>query len=116
MNDDIELPNFKLTVMYKILQNVDFRFGIWNVNNIIWHHRYLWDIKLYHTEGKTVYYVGGTWINAGITNILFCKIFQLASCAEGAILKEASKGLKSLSGKGKWLLVVLICKENGFMD
>lgn len=69
MIDDVQLANFKLTAMLRILKNVDFKSDIQKINNIIWYHRYLWNIKLYHAEGKATYYVGGTWVNAGLTNI-----------------------------------------------
>ena len=75
VNDDTDLPNFKRTTFYKLLKELDFRFLKRGRNSlliereeiVVWRRDYLRKIKKFRQEGRKIYYLDETWVNAGHT-------------------------------------------------
>lgn len=78
---------------------------------IVWRRKYLYDIRKYRAEGRSIYYLDETWLNAGDCvwkdNTVLSK--------HDAFNKGLTTGLPNPSGKGKRLIVLHIGSENGFL-
>lgn len=63
VNDDPALPNFKRTVLYDTIKKLDFvftkrkRYSILTKREALlaWQHNYLYDIRKYRKEGRSIY-------------------------------------------------------------
>jgi len=72
VNEDPILPNYKRTTLYTIIKKLDIVFTkrkrrsvLTERNHLInWHRNYLYDIRKYRSEGKSIYYLDETWLNA----------------------------------------------------
>lgn len=123
VNSDPDLPNFSRTTLYRLLNHIGFTYEKRNRNSclidreeiILWRRRYLRAIRRYRAEGKCIYFMDETWVNAGHTKE---KVWQDAAVtsSKDAFLKGLSTGLKNPSGKGKRLIVVHIGSESGFVN
>nr|CAH7733592.1 unnamed protein product [Callosobruchus chinensis] len=75
VNEDTDLPNFKRTTFYQLLKELDFRFLKRGRNSlllekeeiIVWRRDYLGKIRQFRDQGRKVYYLDETWVNAGHT-------------------------------------------------
>ncbi|CAH1992238.1 unnamed protein product [Acanthoscelides obtectus] len=75
VNDDEDLPNFKRSTFHKLLKELDFRFLKTGRNSlliekeeiVIWRREYLRKIRQFRAEGRKIYYLDETWVNAGHT-------------------------------------------------
>ncbi|KAL4104685.1 hypothetical protein QTP88_019968 [Uroleucon formosanum] len=73
VNDDPALPNYKRTTLYTIIKKLDFVFikrkrcSVLTEREdlLVWRQNYIDDIRKYREEGRTVYYLDETWVNAG---------------------------------------------------
>ncbi|PSN30176.1 hypothetical protein C0J52_24176 [Blattella germanica] len=123
VNDDPDLPDFKRTTMFHLLKNLEFEFKKRNRNSglqkkeeiVLWWRRYLQQIMKYRMEGKPIYYLDETWVNAGHTKQNVWQDTSISS-AKDAFLKGLSTGLKYPSGKGKHLIVEHIGDEKEFVN
>jgi len=81
---------------------------------IVWRRNYLYNIRKYRAEGRCIYYLDETWLNAGDcvdrvwkdNTVLF---------KHDAFNKGLTTGLPNPSGKGKRLIVLHIGSENSFL-
>lgn len=72
VNEDPSLPNFKRTSLYRVIKKLDFVFAkrkrctvlTEKEDLIVWRRKYLHDVREYRKDGRTVYYVDETWLNA----------------------------------------------------
>ncbi|CAH1957897.1 unnamed protein product [Acanthoscelides obtectus] len=95
VNDDEDLPNFKRSTFHKLLKELDFRFLKRGRNSlliekeeiVIWRREYLRKIRQFRAEGRKIYYLDETWVNAGHTQ---GKVW--------AFLDGLSTGLKNPAG------------------
>ncbi|XP_056629839.1 uncharacterized protein LOC130440599 [Diorhabda sublineata] len=85
-------------------------------NEIInWRRRFLRDIKKFEEEGRKIYYLDETWVNAGHTvNKVWTDTTILS--ARDAFIRGLSTGLKNPTGKGQRLIILHIDSENGFVE
>lgn len=73
VNEDQDLPNFKLTTFRKVIKKLNFVYAARSRNSmlldrneiILWRRRYLTEIKAYRKDGFNIYYMDETWVNSG---------------------------------------------------
>ncbi|XP_044764539.1 uncharacterized protein LOC123321101 [Coccinella septempunctata] len=123
VNNDDSLPNFKRTTFYKLLKKMQFAFKkrgrdsllIDREEIIVWRRDYLRKIRKYREQGRTIYYLDETWINAGHTKNTIWVDESIKSCRQ-ARREGLSTGLKNPSGKGRRLIICHIGGQNGFVE
>ncbi|XP_044760399.1 uncharacterized protein LOC123317852 [Coccinella septempunctata] len=82
---------------------------------IVWRRDYLRKIRKYREQGRTIYYLDETWINAGHTKNIIWVDESIKSCRQ-ARREGLSTGLKNPSGKGRRLIICHIGGQNGFVE
>ena len=82
---------------------------------ILWRRKYLQTIKLVRQNGRKVYYMDETWVNAGHTKSHIWKDETIKSSKE-AFLAGLSTGNKAPSGKGARLIITHIGSDSGFVE
>ncbi|XP_060846254.1 uncharacterized protein LOC132925915 [Rhopalosiphum padi] len=122
VNEDNGLPNFSRTSLFRLLKSMDFVYmkrgrnsGLIEKSEIIlWRRRYLKDIKRYREEGRPIYFLDETWVNAGDVN---SKVWvdKTVTSARVASSEGLSTGAINPTGKGKRLIVSHIGSEDGFV-
>ncbi|KAF0702701.1 DDE 3 domain-containing protein, partial [Aphis craccivora] len=73
INNYETLPNISRTNLYRMLKFINFVYTKRSRNSalvekdeiILWRKRYLADIRKYREEGRHIYYLDETWVNAG---------------------------------------------------
>lgn len=82
---------------------------------VIWRNNYLEQIKKYRVEGRTIYYLDETWVNAGdvLNNISVDRTIQSSG---DAFSKGLSTSSANSSGRGSGLIVLNIGSEKGFVS
>ena len=81
---------------------------------VLWRRRYLLNIRKYREEGRTIYYLDETWVNAGncTSKTLLDKTIKSPS---DAFLQGLTTGSQNPSGKDKRLIVLHIGSEDRFV-
>jgi transposase len=82
---------------------------------VLWRRKYLRQIKQFRAEGRTIYYLDETWVNAGHTIQKVLKDQTVGSRKE-AFLRGLSTGLQNPAGKGKRLILLHIGSDKGVVD
>lgn len=82
---------------------------------IAWRRRFLREIKNYREEGKKLYFLDETWVNAGHTVSKVWKDTTILNPRQ-AFIQGLTTGLKDPSGKGGRLIVLHIGSEDGFVE
>lgn len=116
------LPQFTRTTLYSLLRQMGFKYQRRSRNSamterdeiVVWRRNYLEDIKRYREEGRPIYYMDETWVNAGDCNSRIWVDKTVISRTD-AFSKGLSTGPTNPSGKGKRLIVVHIGNEDGFV-
>ncbi|KAE9543695.1 hypothetical protein AGLY_002091 [Aphis glycines] len=105
VNKDNGLPNFSRTSLFRLLKSMDFVYMKRDRNS---------DIKRYREEGRPIYYLDETWVNAGDVN---SKVWvdKTVTSARVASSEGLSTGAINPTGKGKRLIVSHIGSEDGFV-
>lgn len=82
---------------------------------LVWLQNYLYDIRKYREEGRTVYYLKETWLNAGdcVEKLWVDKTIKLK---QDAFNKGLTTGATNLTGKDQRLIVLHIGSHKGFLD
>ncbi|CAI6371367.1 unnamed protein product [Macrosiphum euphorbiae] len=81
---------------------------------ILWRRRYLQNIKKYREEGRHLYYLDETWVNAGdCTSKTW--VDNTIKSYRHAFVQGLTTGSQNPSGKGKRLIVLHIGSEDGFV-
>lgn len=80
-----------------------------------WRRNYLLQMKKFRQEGRKIYYLDETWVNAGHTHQKIWKDKTIITVRE-AYRNGLSVGLKNPSGKGKRLIIGHIGSDTGFVD
>ncbi|XP_060881664.1 uncharacterized protein LOC132953146 [Metopolophium dirhodum] len=122
VNADPSLPNFKRTSLYCVIKKLDFVFTkrkrcsvlTEREDLIVWRRRYLYDVRKYRAEGRTIYYLDDTWLNTGDCVDRVWKDNTVLS-KHDAFNKGLTTGIPNPTGKGKRLIVLHIGSENGFL-
>lgn len=122
VNEDPSLPNFKRTSLYNIIKKLDFVFAKRKICSvlteredlIVWRHDYLYDIRKYRKEGRTIYYLDETWLNAGdcVDRVWMDKTVH---SKHDAFNKGLTTGPTNPTGKGKRLIILHIGSDKGFL-
>ncbi|VVC35222.1 Hypothetical protein CINCED_3A006178, partial [Cinara cedri] len=122
LNEDETLPTFTKTTLWRLLKLLGFEFHnrgrnsalIENNEVRLWRRRYIRDIRKYREEGRPIYYLDETWVNAGDVVIkVWCD--KTVQSSQAAYDKGLSIGAVNLTGKGKRLIVCHIGSEDGFV-
>jgi len=122
VNNDETLPEISRTNLYRMLKFMDFVYTKRSRNSallekdeiILWRRRYLADIRKYREEGRHIYYLDETWVNAGdCTSKTW--IDKTIKSPRDAFLRGLTTGSQNPSGKGKRLIVLHIGSEEGFV-
>ncbi|KAL4112105.1 hypothetical protein QTP88_015953 [Uroleucon formosanum] len=116
------LPQFTRTTLYSLLRQMGFKYQQRIRNSamierdeiVVWRRNYLEYIKRYRKEGRPIYYMDETWVNAGDCNSRIWVDKTVISRTD-AFSKGLSTGPTNPSGKGKRLIVVHIGNEDGFV-
>jgi transposase len=123
VNSDHDLPNLSRSAVYKLMKQLNFVYKCRNRKSILvdrddiirWRRKYLMDIRKFRREGRTVYYLDETWLNAGHT-VTKVWMDNNVSSREEAFRSGLSVGLKNPSGKGQRLIICHIGSEKGFVE
>lgn len=123
VNEDHDLPHFSRTNLWRVLRSMNFRFLrrqrksklIGRKDIVAWRTSYLQKIRKYREEGRTVYYLDETWLNAAHTTSK-CWSDENIEDPEEAFLCGLTTGLENPTGKGGRLIVLHIGNEQGFVD
>ncbi|EZA49329.1 hypothetical protein X777_12359 [Ooceraea biroi] len=122
VNDDENLPNYKRSTFHLLLKELQFTFTIRHCNSIlteredliIWRRKYLKAIKRYREEGRSIYYLDETWINASdVTNKVWMD--ETIKSKKDPFLRGLTTGPTNPSGKGKRLIILHIGSVAGFV-
>ncbi|XP_060855452.1 uncharacterized protein LOC132933150 [Metopolophium dirhodum] len=81
---------------------------------VVWRRMYLENIQKYREEGRHIYFLDETWVNAGDCTSKTWVDTTVRSHRD-AFLKGLSTGAVNPSGKGKRLIVLHIGSEDGFL-
>jgi len=123
VSDDNDLPIVSRTSLFKLLKELQFSYVKRSGNSalsekselILWRRRYLRSIRKYREEGRHVYYLDETWVNAGDCPNYENRDTTITSHRD-AFLKRMSTGSVDPTGKVKRLIVLHIGSEDGFVD
>ncbi|XP_050066442.1 uncharacterized protein LOC126555585 [Aphis gossypii] len=123
VSDDKDLPTVSRTSIFKLLKELKFRYVKKGRNSaltektelILWRRRYLRSIRNYREEGRHVYYLDETWVNASDCPNYEWRDTTITSHRD-AFLKRMSTGSVNPSGKGKRLIVLHMESEDGLVD
>jgi transposase len=119
---DDNLPSISRTNLFHLLKDLDFRYckrsrnsAMAEKNEIVdWRRMYLENIKKYREDGRHIYFLDETWVNAGDCTSKTWVDTTVGSHRD-AFLKGLSTGAVNPSGKGKRLIVLHIGSEDGFL-
>ncbi|XP_031342522.1 uncharacterized protein LOC116170342 isoform X1 [Photinus pyralis] len=123
LHEDEDLPNLKRTTLWKLIKEIGFRFEKRSRNSVLrekdeiitWRRRFLREIRKYREEGRKLYFLDETWVNAGHTVSKVWKDTTILTPRQ-AFINGLSTGLKDPSGKGNRLIVLHIGSEDGFVE
>lgn len=82
---------------------------------VAWRRRFLRQIKKYRQEGRKLYFLDETWVNAGHTVSKVWKDSTILTPRQ-AFVNGLTTGLKDPSGKGSRLIVLHIGSDDGFVE
>ncbi|XP_022160092.1 uncharacterized protein LOC111026344 [Myzus persicae] len=122
VSDDDSLPNISRTNLFRLLKDMEFRYSKRSRNSaltekteiVLWRRRYLEQLRKYRDEGRHLYYLDETWVNAGeCTSKTW--IDTTIKSPRDAFLQGLTTGAVNPTGKGKRLIVLHIGSEDGFV-
>lgn len=107
----------------RLLNDIGFRYEKRGRNSLLierddivaWQQKYLYDVARYRMEGRKIFYLDETWVNAGHTLSTVWTDTTVASHHD-AFMRGLTTGLKQPSGKGQRLIVTHIGSEDGFVS
>jgi hypothetical protein len=122
INDDDSLPNLSKMNLQRLMKFMDFVYTKRSHNSalidkdeiVLWRRRYLLNIRKYREEGRTIYYLDETWVNAGdCTSKTW--VDNTIQSPRDAFLQGLTTGSQNSSGKGKRLIVLHIGSKDRFV-
>ncbi|XP_076179541.1 uncharacterized protein LOC143152859 [Ptiloglossa arizonensis] len=122
VNDDNDVPNVNRAILYKLLKILNFQYARRGRSSmlfdreeiVVWRREYLKKIKSFRNEGRKIYYLDETWINANRGKYRVVKTEPLSPPMQ-ASSSEFSTCLKNPSGTGRRLIVCHIGSKDGFV-
>ncbi|XP_047106157.1 uncharacterized protein LOC124775364 [Schistocerca piceifrons] len=123
VNEDADLRKFRRATFYKLLREMNFKYVrrgrdsllIDRDDIILWRWRNLRAIKRLRDEGRPIYYLEETWVNARHTRS-YVWVDDTINSSKQAFLSGLSTGSKEPSGKGKRLIIAYIGSKPGFAE
>lgn len=123
INNDESLPNFSRTTLFRVLKSLQFEYvkrgrnsALIDSNDLILRRRrYLRDIKKYRAEGRPIYYLGETCVNARDTSGKVWIDTTVQSSQTPISMGLPTEPVNS-SATEKRLIVVHIGSEDGFVQ
>jgi transposase len=123
INTDPELPDFSVSTVFRLMKDLGFEYKKQKRRSIfierediqLWRRRYLRQIKTARSEGKLIYYLDETWVNAGHTHSSAWTDTTIKS-SKRAFLSGHTTGLKQPTGKGRRLVVGHVGCDRGFLN
>ncbi|KAF0761570.1 DDE 3 domain-containing protein [Aphis craccivora] len=123
VNEDPDLNTYKRSTLHLIVRDLNFVYVKRGRNSalierediVLWRTKYIEDIRKYRSQGRTIYYLDETWVNAGDCNERIWQDNTVTSHRE-AFVCGLSIGAPNPTAKGKRLIVVHIGSEEGFVD
>ncbi|KAL4112125.1 hypothetical protein QTP88_015973 [Uroleucon formosanum] len=123
VNDDPALPNFKRTTLYTTIKKLDFVFTkrkrcsvlTEREDLLVWRQNYLYDVRKFREEGRAIYYLDETWVNAGdcVDKLWVDKSIK---SKHDAFTRGLTTGAANPTGKGQRLIVLHIGSNRGFLE
>ncbi|KAE9522521.1 hypothetical protein AGLY_017086 [Aphis glycines] len=123
ISDDPNLPTIPRTSLQRILKELGFEYTKRARNSaltergdlIVWRQKFIIDIRRFRNEGRTIYYLDETWVNAGEC---CSKVWldKTVTSHRDAFVKGLSTGPKNPTVKGKRLIVVHIGSSEDFVE
>nr|XP_034183440.1 uncharacterized protein LOC117605818 [Osmia lignaria] len=122
VNLDPELPNFSRTSLYRLLKRMEFKYMVSARNNaliekeniIAWRQEYIENIQKYRAEGRPIYYLDESGINAGdVRRKLWAD--TSVSCPANAEEKSLSTGIRPPANRGQRLIIGHVGSSDGFV-
>ncbi|XP_053995333.1 uncharacterized protein LOC128885358 [Hylaeus anthracinus] len=122
VNDDNDVPNVNRTILYKLLKILNFQHARRGRSSmlfdreeiVVWRREYLRKIKTYRNDGRKIYYLDETWINADRTRQHVVKVETISPSMQ-ATSSGLYTGVKNSSSTGKRLIVCHIGSRDGFV-
>jgi len=122
VNDDPDLPNITRTSFQRLLKSMDFEYTKRDRNSalteredlVTWRRSYISDIRRYREEGRTIYFLDETWVNAGDCSSRVW-VDQTIQSHRDAFLRGLTTGSRNPTGKGKRIIVLHIGSAEGFV-
>lgn len=110
-------------MFYKLLKILNFKYVkkrrysclVERDDIIIWRRHYLEKMKKFRQEGRKIYVVDETWLNAGHTKSRVWKDKTVKSPKQ-AFMYGLSTGNKAPSGRGSCLIITHIGSDTGFVN
>lgn len=123
VQDDPDLPNISRSSFQRVLKDLQFEYTKRNRNSalteredlVLWRREYISQIRRYRQEGRTMYYLDETWVNAGDCSSRYW-VDKTVKSHRDAFLKGLTTGSRNPTGKCKRLIVVHIGSSEGFVD
>jgi len=114
VNEDPYLHTYKRSTLHSIIRDLNFVYVERGRNSafierediVLWRTKYIEDIRKYRSQGRTIYYLYETWVNAGGNTIT--PHIEAFGCGP-------STSAPNPTPKGKRLIVVHIGSEEGFV-
>lgn len=122
INEDDTLPSFTRSSFNHLLKSMEIECCKRGRNSALlekieivqWRRKYLRDIMKYRNEGRPIYYLGETRVNAGdVSERVWCD--EIVQLPRDVHTRDHSTGPVNPPGEGKCLIVVHIGSEDGFV-
>jgi len=117
-----DLSNLSQTNLHRVLKELNFEYTKRVCNNVfierddivIWRNKYLETIRKYRQQGRSIYYLDETCVNAGdCTQKTW--VDNTVKSSRDTFLKGLTCGVAIPNGKGKRIIVVHIGSDEGFV-
>ncbi|KAE9524419.1 hypothetical protein AGLY_015140 [Aphis glycines] len=122
VKDDPDLPNLSRSSFQRLLKSMQFEYTKRDRNSALteredlvnWRRHYISEIRRYRQEGRTIYFLDETWINAGDCSSRVW-VDQTIKSHRDAFHRGLTTDSRNPTGKGKGLIVVHIGSAEGFI-
>jgi len=123
VNEDPDLHTYRRSTLRMIIRDLNFvnvKCGrnsalIEREDIVLWRTKYIEEIRKYRSQGRSIYYLDETWVNAGDCNNRIWQ-YNIVTSHREAFESGLSTGVPNPMAKGKRLIVVHIGSEKGFVD
>nr|CAH7739220.1 unnamed protein product [Callosobruchus chinensis] len=123
IQDNNIIPPMSTDTLRKTLHGINFRYEKRSRRSILiekpeiiaWRRKYLRSMAEYRRQGRKVYYMDETWVNAGHT-VTKTWTDKAITSSRQAHIEGLSTGLRAPSGKGQRLILTHIGSDSGFLE